>query len=90
MAVKKDSIVSVDAAQVSLANAEEAAHDKGADMVALDDALNELVTFDERQSKIVELRFFGGLSLEETAEELKISPRRRAARMESGAGVALS
>jgi RNA polymerase sigma factor (sigma-70 family) len=41
--------------------------------VALDDALNELATFDERQSKIVELRFFGGLRLEETAEALKIS-----------------
>ena len=44
---------------------------------------------DERQSKIVEMRFFGGLSLEETAEALKISTRRRAAGMEYGAGVAL-
>jgi DNA-directed RNA polymerase specialized sigma24 family protein len=61
-----------------------------ADLVALDDALNELATFDERQSKIVELCFFGGLSLEETAEALKISTRRRAPRMESGAGMALS
>jgi len=58
-------------------------------MVALDDALNELATFDDRQSKIVELCFFGGLSLEETAEALKISARRRAARMESGAGLAI-
>jgi DNA-directed RNA polymerase specialized sigma24 family protein len=56
----------------------------------LDDAPNEPATFDERQSKIVELRFFGGLSLEEPADALKISTRRRAARMESGAGVALS
>jgi RNA polymerase sigma factor (TIGR02999 family) len=64
-----------DAVQVSLANAEGIAHGKSADLVALDDALNELATFDERQSKIVELRFFGGLSLEETAEALKISPR---------------
>ncbi|MGH9842566.1 MAG: sigma-70 family RNA polymerase sigma factor [Blastocatellia bacterium] len=64
-----------DAVQVSLANAEGIAHGKGADLVALDDALNELATFDERQSRIVELRFFGGLSLEETAEALKISPR---------------
>jgi DNA-directed RNA polymerase specialized sigma subunit len=56
----------------------------------LDDALNELTTFDERQSKIVQIRFFGGLSLEETAEALKISTRRRAARIESGSGVALS
>jgi RNA polymerase sigma factor (TIGR02999 family) len=64
-----------DAVHVSLANAEGIAHEKGADLVALDDALNELATFDDRQSKIVELRFFGGLSLEETAEALKISTR---------------
>jgi RNA polymerase sigma-70 factor, ECF subfamily len=63
------------AVQVSLANAEGIAHEKNADLVALDDALNELATFDERQSRIVELRFFGGLSLEETAEALNISPR---------------
>jgi RNA polymerase sigma factor (sigma-70 family) len=60
---------------VSLADAEGIAQEKGADLVALDDALNELATFDERQSKIVELHFFGGLSLEETAEALKISAR---------------
>jgi RNA polymerase sigma-70 factor (ECF subfamily) len=64
-----------DAVQVSLANAEGIAHEKNADLVELDDALNELATFDERQSRIVELRFFGGLSLEETAEALNISPR---------------
>ena len=57
--------------------------------MALDDALNELATFDERQSKIIEMHFFGGLILEETAEALKISTRRRAARMVSGAGMAL-
>jgi RNA polymerase sigma factor (TIGR02999 family) len=64
-----------DVLHVSLGNAEGISHDKGADLVALDDALSELATFDERQSKIVELRFFGGLSLEETAEALKISTR---------------
>jgi RNA polymerase sigma factor (TIGR02999 family) len=64
-----------DAVHISLANAEGVANEKGADLVALDDALNELATFDERQSKIVELRFFGGLSLGETAEALKISTR---------------
>src|SRR5262249_43208966 len=63
------------AVHVSLANAEGIAHEKGVDLVALDDALSELATFDELQSKIVELRFFGGLSLEETAEALKISAR---------------
>jgi len=45
------------------------------DLVALDDALRELATFDERKSHIVELRFFGGLTVEETAEVMKISPR---------------
>lgn len=63
------------AVHVSLADAEGIVHEKGADLVALDDALNELATFDKRLSKIVELRFFGGLSLEETAEALKISAR---------------
>jgi RNA polymerase sigma factor (TIGR02999 family) len=62
-------------AHVSLANAEGLAREKSVDLVALDDALNELARFDERQSKIVELRFFGGLSLEETADALKISGR---------------
>ena len=46
-----------------------------ADLVAIDDALNTLVKHDPRKSQIVELRFFGGLSVEETAEVLKISPR---------------
>jgi RNA polymerase sigma factor (TIGR02999 family) len=64
-----------DAVHVSLTNAEGIAQEKGTDLVALDDALNELATFDERLSKIVELRFFGGLSLEETAEAMKISTR---------------
>jgi RNA polymerase sigma-70 factor (ECF subfamily) len=64
-----------DAVHVSLANAEGIVHGKSTDLVALDDALKELATFDERHSKIVEMRFFGGLSLEETAEALKISTR---------------
>jgi RNA polymerase sigma factor (TIGR02999 family) len=44
------------------------------DLVALDEALKDLEKMDPRQSRIVELRFFGGLSIEETAEVLKISP----------------
>jgi len=44
------------------------------DLVALDDALKELELLDPTQSKIVELRFFGGLTIEETAEALRISP----------------
>jgi len=45
------------------------------DFVALDDALTSLAEVDPRQSRIVELRFFGGLSVEETAEVLKVSDR---------------
>jgi RNA polymerase sigma factor (TIGR02999 family) len=45
----------------------------GPDMVALDDALNELAKLDPRKVQVVEMRFFGGLSVEETAEVLKVS-----------------
>jgi RNA polymerase sigma-70 factor, ECF subfamily len=45
------------------------------DLVALDDALRKLAELDERQCKVVELRFFGGLSVEETAAMLKVSTR---------------
>ena len=44
------------------------------DLVALDDALNALAAMDERQSRIVELRFFGGLSIEDTSQLLDLSP----------------
>jgi len=44
------------------------------DVLALDDALKRLATLDPRQSQIVELRFFGGLSIEKTAEVVKVSP----------------
>lgn len=44
-------------------------------MMRLDDALNALAKFDPRKANVVELRFFGGLSVEETAEVLKISPQ---------------
>ena len=44
------------------------------DLVAVDDALNRLAAVDPRKSQVVELRFFGGLSVEETAKALKISP----------------
>jgi RNA polymerase sigma factor (sigma-70 family) len=46
---------------------------RGRDLVALDEALNALAELDDRQSRVVELRFFGGLSLEEVAEVLKVS-----------------
>jgi RNA polymerase sigma factor (TIGR02999 family) len=48
--------------------------DPGGDLVALDDALNALARLDPRKVQIIEMRFFGGLSVEETAEVLKVSP----------------
>ena len=48
---------------------------RSVDMIALDDALNELAELDPQQTRIVELRFFGGLSNEEISEVLRLSPR---------------
>jgi len=47
---------------------------RGADVIAVDDALTDLAKLDEQQGRIVELRFFGGLAIEEVAEALDISP----------------
>lgn len=49
-------------------------HERVTEIVALDDALSALAAFDERKCRIVELRFFGGLSIEETAAALQVSP----------------
>jgi RNA polymerase sigma factor (TIGR02999 family) len=46
-----------------------------ADLVAIDDALEKLAAVDARKARVVELRFFGGLSVEETAQALELSPR---------------
>jgi RNA polymerase sigma factor (TIGR02999 family) len=59
---------------VDLAEAELAAQDRSRDIVALDDALRELAEHDPRKSQIVELRFFGGLTLEEIAEVIGVAP----------------
>jgi RNA polymerase sigma factor (TIGR02999 family) len=48
-------------------------HERAADLVALDDALEALAAVDPRKSQVVELRYFGGLSVEETAESLGVS-----------------
>ncbi len=48
--------------------------ERSIDLVALDEALTRLAEFDERQARIVELRYFSGLTIEETAEVLRISP----------------
>jgi RNA polymerase sigma factor (TIGR02999 family) len=58
---------------IPLDEAPSVGEDADVNLVALDDALNALAAVDERKSKVVELRFFGGLSVEETAEVLRIS-----------------
>ena len=63
-----------DARRVPLDEAMIVSEERAADVVALDEALNSLAEIDPRQSQIVELRFFGGLSIEETAEVLAVSP----------------
>jgi RNA polymerase sigma-70 factor, ECF subfamily len=64
------------AVHVNLDDAPDIASDsRDREMVAIDDALNELAEVDPRKAKVIELRFFGGLSVEETAEVLKISPQ---------------
>ena len=59
--------------RVSLDKALNVCGDRDEDLVALDEALGRLAAIDERKSKVVELRFFGGLSVEETAEALNVS-----------------
>ena len=58
---------------VALDDALTIANERGEDLIALDEALGRLSGFDQRKSKVVELRFFGGLSVEETAEVLQVS-----------------
>ena len=61
------------AARVTLNDALIVAGDSPHDFIALDDALQSLAAFDERKSRVIELRFFGGLSVDETAAVLGIS-----------------
>lgn len=61
--------------KVSLSEVDLVPKGKQPDLIALDDALDALAEFDERKCRIVELRFFGGLSVAETAEVLKASER---------------
>jgi RNA polymerase sigma factor (TIGR02999 family) len=60
--------------QISLDEAALMSPERAADMIALDEALIELTLIDPRKSRIVELRFFGGLNIEETAHVLHIAP----------------
>lgn len=66
-AVKRDGI------KISLDNAETVSVELNQTLLELDVALNELATFDELQAKIIELRYFGGLTYEQTAQVLEIS-----------------
>jgi RNA polymerase sigma-70 factor, ECF subfamily len=61
------------AIHISLDEAPSVCGEPDAQLVALDDALKALAAVDERKSKVVELRFFGGLSIDETAEVLRVS-----------------
>jgi RNA polymerase sigma-70 factor (ECF subfamily) len=63
-----------DVPHVSLEDVAVVGGDRTGDLVALDDALNALARLDARKVHIIEMRFFGGLSVEETAEVLKVSP----------------
>jgi RNA polymerase sigma factor (TIGR02999 family) len=62
-----------DAVPVTFDDALTISQEPNAALIALDDALRALAAVDERKSKVVELRFFGGLSVEETAEVLRVS-----------------
>lgn len=59
---------------VDIAAAEHLGHERARDVVALDDALRELAERDLRKAQIVEMRFFGGLNLEEIAEVIGVAP----------------
>jgi RNA polymerase sigma-70 factor, ECF subfamily len=59
---------------VSLEDAPDRGYDREVDLLALDEALTRFAGFDPRASQVVEMRFFGGLSVEETAEVLQTSP----------------
>lgn len=59
---------------VSIQEANVITRDRETDLIALDDALNALAEFDERKAKIVELKFFGGLNVDEIAAVIKVAP----------------
>ena len=63
-----------EACHISLEHALPVTGEKDSDLLALDEALEGLARIDERKGRIVELRFFGGLSVDETAEVMKLAP----------------
>ena len=60
--------------KVSLSEADAVAEERSVEILALDEALQKLSALDERKGRVVELRYFGGLSVQETAEVLAVSP----------------
>jgi RNA polymerase sigma-70 factor, ECF subfamily len=62
------------AERVNLDELPDLSGDRASELIALEDALNALASKDSRKARVVELRFFGGLSVEETAEVLEVSP----------------
>ena len=62
------------AEQVNLDELPDIGGSRASELIAVDDALNTLAAVDERKARVVELRFFGGLRVEETAEVLAVSP----------------
>ncbi len=64
-----------DAIRLSLENTLDLSDERAADLVALDDALQSLAAIDARKCRVIELRYFGGLSVDETAEILQVSPQ---------------
>lgn len=63
-----------DAVWISIEEAPDIPEASSAELIAVDDALTALAAFDERKSRVVELRFFGGLTIAETAAVLRVSP----------------
>jgi RNA polymerase sigma-70 factor, ECF subfamily len=61
--------------RVSLDEGAMLSEERAADLLALDEALRKLAGLDQRKSEVVELRFFGGLTVEETAEVLNVTPK---------------
>ncbi len=62
-----------DGKKISLEDATAFSEERSEELLALDEALSKLAAFDERKSKVVEMRFFGGLSIDEAAQALDIS-----------------
>lgn len=60
--------------RINLDDAPDIGSERAAELIALDDALNAMAKMDARKARVIELRFFAGLSVEETAEVLKVSP----------------